>query len=103
MKIIKISAIWCPACIITNNAFNKLKDNYNFELEELDYDFDDVEEYKVGDILRIDNNTHSVVVMKVVGSNVVLAEGNYSGTIHWGRMITKTELTKTLNYVLTRY
>ena len=58
---------------------------------------------KVGDILRIDNNTHSVVVMKVVGSNVVLAEGNYSGTIHWGRMITKTELTKTLNYVLTRY
>ena len=53
MKIIKISAIWCPACIITNNAFNKLKDNYNFELEELDYDFDDVEEYKVGDVLPV--------------------------------------------------
>lgn len=58
---------------------------------------------KVGDILRVDNNTHSVIVMKVVGSNVVLAEGNYSGTIHWGRMITKTELAKTLNYVITRY
>ena len=53
MKIIKISAIWCPACIITNNALNKLKDNYNFELEELDYDFDDLESYNVGDILPV--------------------------------------------------
>ena len=53
MKIIKISAIWCPACIITNNALNKLKNDYNFELEELDYDFDDIEEYKIGDILPV--------------------------------------------------
>ena len=53
MKIIKISALWCPACIITNNALTKLKDNYNFELEELDYDFDDIESYKVGDILPV--------------------------------------------------
>lgn len=53
MKIIKISAIWCPACIITTNALNKLRNNYNFELEELDYDFDDVEKYNVGDILPV--------------------------------------------------
>lgn len=53
MRIIKISAIWCPACIITNNALNKLKDNYSFELEELDYDFDDIESYNVGDILPV--------------------------------------------------
>lgn len=61
MKIIKISAIWCPACIITNNALNKLKDSYNYELEELDFDMDNVEEYNVGDILPVlifikDNN-----------------------------------------------
>ena len=53
MKIIKISAIWCPACIITNNALNKLKKEYEFDLEEVDYDFDDIEEYKVGDILPV--------------------------------------------------
>ena len=53
MKIIKISAIWCPACIITNNALNKLKSNYRFELEDLDYDFDDIESYNVGDILPV--------------------------------------------------
>lgn len=53
MKIIKISAIWCPACIITNNALNKLKKEYEFDLEELDYDFDDIEKYNVGDILPV--------------------------------------------------
>ena len=53
MKIIKISALWCPACIITNNALNKLKENYNFELEELDYDMDDIESYNIGDILPV--------------------------------------------------
>ncbi len=55
MKIIKISAIWCPACIITNNAFNKIKKEYNFELQELDYDFDEeeVKKYNVGDILPV--------------------------------------------------
>ena len=55
MKIIKISALWCPACIITNNALNKLKDKYNFELEELDYDMDEEEvgKYNVGDILPV--------------------------------------------------
>lgn len=55
MKIIKISAIWCPACIITNNVFNKIKKEYNFELQELDYDFDEeeVKKYNVGDILPV--------------------------------------------------
>lgn len=53
MKIIKISALWCPACIITGNALNKLEENYNFDLEELDYDFDDIEKYNVGDILPV--------------------------------------------------
>ena len=53
MKIIKISAIWCPACIITKNALTKLQENYSFELEELDYDFDDIEEYNVGDTLPV--------------------------------------------------
>ena len=53
MKIIKIGALWCPACIITNNSLNKLKEKYNFSLEELDYDFDDIEKYNVGDTLPV--------------------------------------------------
>lgn len=53
MKIIKIGALWCPACIITNNSLNKLQEKHNFILEELDYDFDDIEKYNVGDILPV--------------------------------------------------
>ena len=53
MKIIKVGALWCPACIITNNSLNKLKDKYNFELEELDYDFDDIEKYNIGETLPV--------------------------------------------------
>lgn len=53
MKIIKVGALWCPACIITNNSLNRLKDKYNFDLEELDYDFDDIEKYNIGETLPV--------------------------------------------------
>lgn len=53
MKIIKIGAMWCPACLITNNALDKIQKNYNIIVESLDYDFDEeeVKKYNVGDIL----------------------------------------------------
>lgn len=55
MKIVKISAIWCGACLITNKIWNKLKDNYDFEAIELDYDMDEEEvlKYNPGDILPV--------------------------------------------------
>ena len=55
MKIVKISAIWCGACLIMNKVWNKLKDNYNFEAIELDYDMDEeeVKSYSPGDILPV--------------------------------------------------
>lgn len=43
MKIIKISALWCPACLITNKAIDKIKEEQNIEVENLDYDFDEDE------------------------------------------------------------
>ena len=54
MKIVKISAIWCGACLIMNKVWNKLKDK-NIELIELDYDMDEeeVKKYNPGDILPI--------------------------------------------------
>ncbi len=55
MKIVKISAIWCGACLIMNKVWNKLKNNYEFEAVELDYDMDEeeVKKYNVGDILPV--------------------------------------------------
>ncbi len=56
LKIIKIGALWCPACLITNNALDKIIDeNKNIELVSLDYDFDEelVSKYNVGKILPV--------------------------------------------------
>lgn len=53
VKIVRISAVWCPSCIVTYNDFIKLKDVYDAEFVELDYDYDDIEKFNVGDILPI--------------------------------------------------
>ena len=56
MKIIKIGALWCSACLVTNNALNKyLKENPNVTLKTLDYDFDEeeVEKYSPGEVLPV--------------------------------------------------
>ena len=56
MKFVKINAVWCPACIITNKVWKKLMDeDKSLNVEELDYDVDEeeVEKYNVGDILPV--------------------------------------------------
>lgn len=53
MKIIKISSLSCPSCIIMNKIINQLQNKYNIEIENLDYDFDDIEKYSVGKILPV--------------------------------------------------
>jgi len=53
MKLIKISAIWCPACLIMRNTLNSL----DFDIEQIEYDYDMDEDivstYNVGDILPV--------------------------------------------------
>lgn len=54
LKIIKIGALWCPACLITNNSLKKIKEEYqDIEVIDLDYDYDEeeVSKYNVGNIL----------------------------------------------------
>lgn len=53
MKIVKISSLGCPSCIIMNNVINKVRNEYDIEIKELDYDFDDVEKYNPGKILPV--------------------------------------------------
>ena len=55
MKIVKISAIWCGACLIMNKVWNNLKEKYDFEDVELDYDMneEEVKKYNPGDILPV--------------------------------------------------
>ncbi len=58
---------------------------------------------RVGDILRVDNDTHSVIVLEVKENTVIVAEGNYNGAIHWGREIPKPQLVDSHSYIMTRY
>ena len=51
------------------------------------YKFTDKKSIKVGDILRVDNDNHSVIVLEINGSKITIAEGNYNSSIHWGRVI----------------
>ncbi len=52
MKIIKIGALWCPACLIVNKHLKKFD---NVDIVSYDYDFDEeiVKKYDVGKILPV--------------------------------------------------
>lgn len=55
-KLIVISAVWCPSCLLLKKDLKKLKDNYNdIEIETLDYDFDEdeVKKLEIGDKLPV--------------------------------------------------
>ncbi len=56
MRIVKIGALWCSACLVTNKALDKfIKENPSIELITYDYDFDEekVKEYNVGKVLPV--------------------------------------------------
>lgn len=63
-------------------------------------DFDNI---RVGDILRINHDAHSVIVLEVKESSVIVAEGNYNDSIHWGREIPFTDIGMDDDYILTRH
>ena len=61
-----------------------------------------ISDVKTGDILRVEFNRHSVIVLKVYDETVVIAEGNYNKAIHWGRVLTKAEV-ENADHLITRY
>jgi len=62
------------------------------------YDSSDIH---VGDIIRMNNNSHSVVVLEIKGDTIVLVEGNMNSSIWWGREISRLNLKA--DYIITRY
>lgn len=62
--------------------------------------FDDI---RVGDIIRMNYDMHSVVALEVYDTYIVVAEGNFNSSIHWGRQISLDEIRQTGTYVTTRY
>lgn len=64
-----------------------------------DFTYDDVH---VGDILRVNDDQHSVTVLKKYSDHVVLAEANYNSRVHWDRTMTRAEVMRA-DYLTTRY
>lgn len=60
------------------------------------------DELRAGDILRINNNLHSVIILKKYDDGVVIAEGNFNSSVHWGRTLTR-EKVEASDYYITRY
>ena len=63
----------------------------------------DIDNIRVGDILRLNNDSHSVIILGIDGDKITLAEGNYNNAVKWGRTMTREQVNKTANYVMTRY
>ncbi len=61
-----------------------------------------LENVRVGDVLRVNGNSHVVIVLKVTAGGVIIAEGNYNGTVHWGRAMSRAEV-ENADLLLTRY
>ena len=56
MKIIKINAMWCSACISMHKIWKEIEKAYpNIEITSYDYDMDEdeVKKYNVGEILPV--------------------------------------------------
>lgn len=91
------SGVGCAAFafILSDAAFGNLPartiDNGSFNYDEI----------KVGDILRV-NNSHFVIILKKSTNGVIVAEGNYNKSVHWGRAISKAEVMNA-NFIVTRY
>lgn len=94
-----ISAVGCVAFafILSDAAFGSMQAGMYAKGE---FKFEDI---KVGDILRVNNDAHTVIVLEVNDAGVVVAEGNYNGKVHWGRAISKETVMSDTNHYITRY
>ena len=100
----KISAVGCVAFAFTlsDAAFGSWPARIYAAGE---FSFEDI---KAGDILQVNNDVHTVIVLNVSDVGVVVAEGNMStgdhvGKVHWGRTISKEEVLRNTSHYITRY
>ncbi len=99
-----ISAVGCVAFafILSDAAFDSLPARMYATGQ---FQFEDI---KAGDILRVNNDVHTVIVLEAAEDAVVLAEGNISagdhkGKVHWGRTMSKEEVMNSASHYITRY
>lgn len=62
-----------------------------------------VDQIRIGDIIRMNDNSHSAVVIDRDETGITLAEGNVNKAVMWGRKLTYEELREVTDYYITRY
>lgn len=56
MKIIRINAIWCPACLVMKKDWIKIEEKFKditYINYDIDFDEDEVEKYNIGNVLPV--------------------------------------------------
>ena len=67
MRVVKVSAMWCPSCIIMGKIWKNLKNKYS-DIEFVEYDLDmdeeEVKDFNVGnklpEIILFDDNNNEI-------------------------------------------
>ncbi|NBH73068.1 hypothetical protein D3Z51_13770 [Clostridiaceae bacterium] len=92
------SAVGCMAFafILSDAVFDNLPAR---TIDHGSFTFDDV---NVGDILRVNGNSHSVIVLQKSVGGVTVAEANYKKTVHWGRSMSASAV-EDADFIITRY
>ncbi|MEA4822017.1 MAG: thioredoxin family protein [Erysipelotrichales bacterium] len=71
IRVIIISALWCPSCLIMMDKYDKIKSDYsNFEYVNYDFDFDKnkTAKYNPGKILPIlIVKKNDVEILRIIG------------------------------------
>lgn len=71
MKLILISAIWCPSCLIMRPRYTEYVKKNNLTLNEYDFDddFDIIKKYNIGDTLPvlIITDDNDVEIKRIIG------------------------------------
>ncbi len=77
--------------------------NYEYPIRKVKGTYDNLPKIHVGDGVRFEGDyiVHAVVVLKVNGSSVTVAEANYNSSVHWGREIDLSDEFNCFKYILT--
>lgn len=89
------------ACFAFMMDMMEYASNYEYPIRIVKGSYDNLPKIRVGDGLRMNNNGHSVVVLEVSGTNVIVAEGNFNSSVHWGRKINLADSNEGFTYVAT--
>ena len=75
------------------------------QVRRVEAGFDSIPAIHAGDALRLDYGTRSVLITAVAddGHTVTVCEGNFGGTVHWGRVIDLSDPSNGLTCVETFY